>query len=113
MFTLILLVILALGFSYFATENTQLQTITLAGYTLTPVPIYILIGVTLLLGLSLSWIISLLDSLSVAFKLRGKEHAIKDAKTTIQELTKKVNQLEIENAKLTERAGERPDPESI
>lgn len=113
MFTLILLVILALGFSYFATENPELQTITLAGYTLTPVPIYILIGVTLLLGLSLSWLISLLDSLSVAMKLRGKEHVIKDAKTTIQELTKKVNQLEIENAKLIGRSENRPDPESM
>lgn len=113
MFTLILLVILALGFSYFATENTQLSTITLAGYTLTPVPLYILTGVTLLLGLSLSWLISLLDSLSSALKLRGKEHVIKDAKTTIQELTKKINQLEIENAKLVGRSGNKPDPQSM
>lgn len=112
MFTLILLVILALGFSYFATENTRLSTITLTGYAL-QVPLYILIGVTLLLGLAFSWLISLLDSLSSAIKLRGKEHVIKDAKTTIQELTKKINQLEIENAKLSERAGERPDSESI
>ena len=113
MFTLILLVILMLGFSYFATVNTQLSIITIPGYAQLEIPLYILIGITLVLGLSFSWIVNLLDSLSVAMKLRGKEHVIKDAKTTIQELTKKVNQLEIENAKLTGRLENHPDPESM
>jgi len=113
MFTLILLVILALGFSYFATENTQLSTITLAGYTLAQIPLYILIGITLLLGLSFSWLLSLLDSLSTSMKLRGKEHDIKDAKQIIHDLTKKVNHLEIENARLSERTQRNPDRESI
>lgn len=113
MFTLILLVILALGFSYFATENTQLSTITIAGFTWVSIPQYILIGLTLILGLSLSWIISLLDSISTSFKMRGKEHTIKDAKATIRDLTRKINELEIENAKLSERTKETPDRESM
>lgn len=113
MFTLILLVILALGFSYFATENTQLSTITLAGYKMAQIPLYVLIGITLLIGLSLSWLISLLDSLAVAMKIRGKEHVIKDAKDTIRDLTKKVNDLEIENAKLSVRTGKNQDPDSM
>lgn len=99
MFNLIIFVFLALIFGYFATQNTQNITITLASYV-TSLPLYIVIGATLLIGLSFSWLISLLDSFSVAMKIRGKESTIKDAKKTIQDLTKQVNQLEIENAKL-------------
>lgn len=113
MFTLILLVILALGFSYFATFNTQLSIITFPGSLQYQVPLYILIGITLVLGLSLSWLISLLDSISTSLKLKGKEDTIKDAKSTIHDLTKRINQLEVENARLEERTGNHPDPESM
>ncbi len=112
MFTLILLVILALVFSFFATANTQIITINLAGNTIS-LPLYIAIGATLLIGLSLSWVISLVDSFTSAMKISGKEHDIKDAKTRINELTRKVNDLEIENAKLAERTKRNPDPDSM
>ncbi len=113
MFTVILLVILALGFSYFATLNTQPAIVTIPGYAQLQIPLYILMGITLVLGLSFFWLISLLDSLSAAMKLRGKEHVIKDAKATIHDLTQRINKLEIENAKLTERAGKTSDPDSM
>ena len=113
MFTVILLVILGIGFSYFATLNTQLATITVPGYPQFQLPLYILMGATLVLGLSFFWIVSLIDSLSVAMKLSKKEHVIKDAKATIHDLTHRINELEIENAKLSERAGKLSDPESI
>ncbi len=61
-------------------------------------------GATLLIGLAISWIISLSDTLSAAFKIRGKESTIKDGNKTIHDLTKRVNELEIENAKLKGRA---------
>jgi uncharacterized integral membrane protein len=99
MFTLILFVILGIMFGYFATQNTQTITITLANYA-TSIPLYIAIGITLLLGLSFSWLISLLNSFSFAMKMRGKNSTIKDSKRTISDLTKHVNELEIENAKL-------------
>lgn len=113
MLTVILLVILALGFSYFSAFNSQLATITIPGYAQLEIPLYILMGITLILGLSFFWIISLVDSLSYTMKLRGKEHTIKDAKATIHDLTHRINQLEIENAKLSERAGNPKDPDSL
>lgn len=112
MLTLILLVILGLIFGYFASQNTQTITITLANYVITSIPLYIVIGATLLLGLSLSWLISLLDSFSMAMKFREKNSTIKDSKRTIQDLTKRVNQLEIENAGLKGK-GEQVDDESL
>ncbi len=100
MFTLILLVILGLVFGYFATQNTLHIPITIASYTLRDVPLYAVLGITLLVGFGISWIISLLDSISVALKLRGKESTIKNTKTTVNVLEKRVNELELENAKL-------------
>jgi|CXWK01.1.fsa_nt_gi cell shape-determining protein MreC len=113
MLTIILLVILALGFSYFSAFNSQLATITIPGYAQMEIPLYILMGITLVLGLSFFWIISLIDSLTYSMKLRGKEHTIKDAKATIHDLTHRINQLEIENAKLTERTGIVKDSNSL
>ena len=114
MFTLILFVILSIIFGYFATQNTQNITIRLENYIIPNVPLYIVIGATLLIGFSFSWLISLLDSFSAAMKIRGKENTIKDAHKTMQELTKQVNQLEIENAKLKGMVDkEQADDESL
>ncbi len=100
MFTLILLVVLGLVFGYFATQNTQSVPVTLANTTLTDVPLYILLGITLLIGFGISWVINILDSITAAFKLRGKDKTIKNAKATVGELEKRVSELEVENAKL-------------
>ena len=113
MFDFILLIILAIIFGYFSTQNTQTITITLANYTFQNIPLYLAIGVTLLLGISLSWFISLIDSFSTAMKIRGKENTIKDAKKTIQELTKQINTLEIDNAELKGKVEKKHDNESL
>ncbi len=100
MFSLILLVIFALGFGFFSTQNTQHITITLASYVIPNLPLYVVIGTTLLVGLAIAWIISLSDTISSALRIRGKESTIKDANKTIIGLTKQINQLEVENAEL-------------
>ena len=113
MLTIILLVILALVFSYFSAYNSQLTIVTIPGYDSFDVPLYILMGITLVFGLSFFWLISLLNSLSYTMKLRGKDHTIKDAKATINDLTHRINKLEIENAKLSERQGHLKDPNTL
>ncbi len=100
MFSLILLVVVGLLFGYFATQNAVHTQVTLAGYPITDTPLYAIIGVALLLGLLLAWIISLSDSIMAALKLRGKEHTIRDAQKTNKELTQKITSLELENARL-------------
>ncbi len=105
MFTLILLVLLGLVFGYFATQNTLHIPITAAGYTIKDVPLYIVLGITLLIGFGISWIINILDSIAAAFKLRGKDSTIKNTKATVSALEKRVNELELENAKLKGQLG--------
>jgi hypothetical protein len=100
MFTLILFIVLALGYGYFATQNTALVSIVLPYLTIPDIPMYVIIGVTLLIGLTLSWLISLVDGLFATMALHGKDSTIKNAKRTNAELSRKINELEIENAKL-------------
>ncbi len=100
MFGIILIILLALCYGYFATQNTQLVTLQFANYTVNPLPIYIVMGISLLIGLLFSWLVSLIDSFFISRKLRGKEGVIKESKQTIHELTKEINRLKIENAKL-------------
>jgi len=101
MFTFILYVALAIVFGYFATQNTQPISINLLGATLSQIPLYLILGVTLTVGLAFSWFISLFDVFAASMKIHGKEHDIKDSKATIRDLEKKITQLELENAKLS------------
>jgi len=114
MFTFILVVILAIFFGYFATQNTQDITLTLSNYSIPQIPLYIVLGITLVIGLGVAWIISLSGTISSALTLRGKDSTIKHAKTNINDLTKRINQLEIENAKLKgEAKNEHTDDTSL
>lgn len=100
MFNLILLVAVALGFGYFSTQNTLTTPLIFGSYTSPEIPVYVIVGITLLIGLLLAWIISVLSSLATAINLRDKEKAIKEHEDTIQTLTKRINELQIENANL-------------
>lgn len=100
-FSLILLIIFAIGFGYFATFNVLTVPIIFGTYyTISGVPLYIVIGVSLLAGLLFSWLISLAGSLSNSYTLRSKERDINNKKSTIHTMTKQINELEIENSNL-------------
>lgn len=114
MFSLIIYLILAIIFAYFATQNTGPISLTLASYKIEHIPLYIALGITLLIGLFFSWLNNLFDLFASAMKIRGKEHTIKDDKKIIHELTKKINQLELENAKFSgQLKSESKDPNSL
>ncbi len=113
MFALIVLFVFGIGVAFFATQNTQSISITFANYSLTGIPLYIIVLVSLLLGFAVSWIISLVDVISSAFKIHGKESTIKDANKQISELTKRVHQLELENERLKTESGHPSDDKSL
>jgi len=113
MFALIVLVVFGIGVAFFATQNTQTISITLGNYSLTRVPLYLIVLVSLLLGFVVSWVISLVDVISSALKIHGKENTIKDSNKQISELTKKVHQLELENERLKGESGHPSDDKSL
>ncbi len=113
MFALIVLFIFGIGVAFFATQNTQAISLTFANYSLSSIPVYIIVLVSLLLGFAVSWIIGLVDVISSAFKMRGKESTIKTGNKQISELTKKVHQLELENERLKGESGHPSDDKSL
>jgi len=113
MFALIVLVVFGIGVAFFATQNTQTVSIILANYPLTDIPLYLIVLVSLLLGFIVSWIISLVDVISSALKIHGRESTIKDANKQISELTKRAHQLELENERLKGESGHPSDDKSL
>ncbi|HKC14933.1 MAG TPA: lipopolysaccharide assembly protein LapA domain-containing protein [Patescibacteria group bacterium] len=113
MFALIVLVVFGIGVALFATQNTQATSITLANYPVSGIPLYLIVLGSLLLGFIVSWIISLIDVISSALKIHGKESTIKDANKQIAELTKRVHQLELENERLKGETGHPTDDKSL
>lgn len=113
MFVLVVLVLFGIGGAFFATQNTQTVSITLANYFLRGVPLYLIVLGSLLLGFIVSWLISLVDVVSSAFKNHGKDSALKEAHKQVAELTKRVHQLELENERLKVESGHSSDDKSL
>lgn len=109
MFALIILVIFGLGMAYFATQNTIPTIINIGNYRFANIPMYLVVIGSLLLGVFISWIVSIADGFSSSLAIHGKDVKIKDADKTIDELKEEKNELEIENARLKEEIkAERP-----
>ncbi len=113
MFALIVLFVFGIGVAFFATQNTQAISITFANYPLSGIPLYLIVLVSLLLGFAVSWIISLVDVISSALKIHGKDSTIKEANKQIADLTKSVHQLELENERLKGESGHPSDDKSM
>lgn len=113
MATLIVTVLFGLIIAYFATQNTGVISITFLNYTLTGIPTYIVVAGSLLVGLFLSWIISLVNDIATGFTIRGKESKIKDYKKETAELLKINHQLELENTRLKAETNAPLDDKSL
>lgn len=100
MFTLILLVIIGFGMAYFATQNILPVTITLANYTFRFIPLYVIVIGSLLIGVLLSWLISLVSGVSSFMTLSRKDSALRASEKQIESLKRENKDLSIENERL-------------
>jgi uncharacterized integral membrane protein len=107
MLALIVMIIFGMLLTFFALENTNGVTMTVMNYTLQNVPLYAVVVGSVLFGLFVGWIMSLMDWVSTSLTLKGKESSIKSAQTAIDRLENKIHDLEIENARLK---GEHNEP---
>ncbi len=107
--TLILLAISGIIAAVFATQNTGTVSVTVLQYTLHNIPLYLLVAGSLLVGLLLSSMVSLVTSISTSFRMHGKDVKIKESKKTSADLAKRNHELELEVATLKERANITPE----
>lgn len=108
MLILILSLIIGSLLVYTSRYNFQPVTVNLGFAVFSGVPLfYVMIG-SLMVGLVLSYLASLIQSVSTSFILHRKNIEIKKKKDEVLELTKRVHQLEIKNEKLGKYAGIEP-----
>ncbi len=113
MITLILIVISASLFGYFSTQNTTDVTIHFLTYSSRSLPLYFVILVSIGLGLLIAMFINFLRWFSTKRKLGKKDRDLKKTESEVNELTKTVHKLELQNTKLEAELGKSGDEDSI
>lgn len=108
MLILILSLIVGSLLVYISKYNFQPVSINLGFIAFSAIPLFYVIIVSLVIGLVLSYLVSLVQSISTSFILHGKNVEIKKNKDQVLELTKRVHQLEIKNEKLGKDSGIKP-----
>lgn len=111
--TLIVTVLFGLIIAYFAIQNTAVISLNFLNYQVTGIPLYIVVVGALLVGLLISWILSIVNSISTGFKIMGKESKIKDYRKENAGLLKQIHQLELENTKLKAETNTPEDDKSL
>lgn len=107
MATLIATILFGLIITYFALQNTENISLNFLNYTIPSIPTYFVIMGSLLIGLLFSWIVSLVNGIFTSFTMHGKDSKIKNINKEKSELTKRIQELEIENAKLETKLNDR------
>jgi len=108
MLILILSLIVGSLLVYVSKYNFQPVSVNLGFTVFSGIPLFYVIIVSLVIGLILSYLASLIQSISTSFILHGKNVEIKKNKGEVLELTKRVHQLEIKNEKLGKDSGIEP-----
>jgi uncharacterized integral membrane protein len=103
MILVILLLIFGILAALFAVQNTAHVAVSLFGYTLSDVPVYLIMFVSLLAGILVSSIFNISNIISSSLTIHGKNAKIKKSKGTMDDQDKYIRKLELENAKLKGR----------
>jgi uncharacterized integral membrane protein len=96
------LVLLAMGLilGVFAIQNSVATTLHYGGYIMSGIPLYAVVIGSMLIGVAISWILSLFGWASTAMQLSGKNKTIKQYSQTTHSLEQRVHDLELENERL-------------
>lgn len=108
MVLLILLLIVGGIMAYLAQNNLMLVSLRLGPYVFSDIPLFYIIIGSLLTGLTLAYLIYLVNSIFTALTMHGKDKTIKQTKDEVANLTKRVHQLELENEKLKNNSSSEP-----
>ncbi len=100
MFALLFMVIFGVGIAYFGMQNVSPVTIRLNEYVWNDVPLYLVIGGSLFVGLFMAWILYFARSVSSTLTIYGKDRAMTKANHTVAELEQRVRELEAETTRL-------------
>jgi cell shape-determining protein MreC len=102
MVSIILAIVLGIGFTFIATQNTGIIPINLAGVTYM-FPLYVLAAALFLLGMLVAFLFHLMDKTAEIARLRHKDANLETSVQTNRNLQNQIQKLTTENAELRER----------
>lgn len=106
MLALFLFLAFGLLFGYFATHNTSMSSVSLGTYTFDQVPIYVIVLLSLGIGVVVSSLFYISKSLGVGMMFGKKDKELEASRKETADLMKRVHQLELENTRLKTKNGE-------
>lgn len=106
MITLLLLTIIGLMMAFFSTQNVVGVPLTLANYTFTNIPLYMVVLGSLLFGIVISSFVGLVHTISSSLTIHGKDTALRSSQRTIEKLKEENQKLELDLARFKTRREE-------
>lgn len=100
MLILVAVILYGVLFAIFSTQNTVPVQVKLGENMLSGVPLYMVVLGSLLMGTFLALVINLIESIPTTFALKSRENKIDQAAKRIDDQNIKIQELEMENAKL-------------
>lgn len=100
MLSLILILLVGSGLVYISRFNYTPVDVNLGVYAFNSVPLFYVIVASILIGLTISYIVLIINSIASSLTIRKKDIQLKKDQDEIMELTKRVHQLELDGEKL-------------
>ncbi|HVF68957.1 MAG TPA: LapA family protein [Xanthomonadales bacterium] len=100
MLSLIIAILFGLSITFFAFQNLAGVPIVIGNFFLPTVPVYLVVIVSLLVGILMAWFISAIEGMSHFMNIRRKDSVINNDKKEINALQRRINELEGKNAEL-------------
>jgi cell division protein FtsL len=111
MLALFLFLAFGLLFGYFATLNTATSAVSFGAYTLEQVPMYVIVLLSLGIGVVVSSIFYIVQSFSTRLMMAKKEKELEEKERANAEYLKTIHKLELENERLKTVHGDKHDDE--
>ena len=106
MSSLLVAAVIGTIFAFLATQNTVPVSIHLAGYTWSNIPLFVVAIASLLVGLTISWLVSIVNWAFASLTIRNKEVRANKAENTVSQLEKRIHDLQIKNQELESQIDE-------
>jgi uncharacterized integral membrane protein len=114
MLALMLFIAFGILFSFFATLNTSSVAVHFGIYTLQSVPLYLLVLLSVALGIVFASIFYFVKTISYKLTIGQRNKELVQKNKELTDITKELHEMEIENAKLKTKSGDNPtDDDSI
>lgn len=100
MIRILILLVFALVFAYFASQNSVAVRVQLFSYSFKEIPLYVVIIASVSVGFLVGFLLNLVSKFFLYREISNKKKQLEEAREHTLELTKRVHQFELEKQEL-------------